>query len=652
MSSPPTVHDDAALPVTKRSTAPKDLAFAIWFVFLSAVSGISAYYHALTGFGPWDDEGTAMVMVKHYLAGIKLYDRPSLPYGPVYFFYNWAVRTVSGTPETHDVVRMSELLPWLLTAFLAAWIIFRLTSSLAFASVAHLLVFLLLWNVFDNEAGHPQELCILLLVSLVAAGIVASTPRWHFLGLALVGVLTAALLLVKINIGVFAILATAVAVSVHSPKTKLSQLAFYASGAASLLLPVVLMRAHLSDWPTKMFGLLVLVSTMAALLVLVRAPRARGFTLFESIAAAGAFVSFLVVVIVVLKIQGVLLNDAVHALLLDILGPLVVHSVWYIPLLFTVGREWYLWIIAGLFLAGYFSGSVSEQRRESGVAYLKVLLILLTMVDVLFRIHPLGTYLSGLVPDFFFLVPPFCWLLLYWNSGEDRGSYSFARTLLCILAILQMLYAYPIAGAQVRFAEVLPAIALIICLSDFLAWQGKRFGQVYAIALRALGPIALVCAAVLYLALARSAHNAYQALPSSQLPGAGRIHLQDAQAQEYRWLVRQLDSHCDVFIGLPEVPSLHIWTGKDPLSGTDMSNWMMVMPDEQQVAASALLSQHPNACAVYNQELVDFWNQPRRDLSSLPLVHYLSQNFKVAGTAGPFALLVHNDRELSIESIH
>src|SRR6202044_3107264 len=152
--------------------------------------------------------------------------------------------------------------------------------------------------------------------------------------------------------------------------------------------------------------------------------------------------------------------------------------------------------------------------------------------------------------------------------------------------------------AQVRFAEVLPAIALIICLSDFLAWQGERFGRVSAIALRALGPIALVCAAVLYLALARSARNAYNALPSLQLPGSSRIHVKDPQAQDYRWLVRQLDNHCDVFVGLPEVPSLHIWTEKDPVSGTDMSNWMMVMTDEQELAASTLLSQHPNACGV------------------------------------------------------
>jgi hypothetical protein len=652
MSSPLASHDYAALPLTKRSTASKDLAFAIWFVFLSGVSGISAYYHALTGFAPWDDEGSLMVTVKQYLAGMKLYSQIPVPYGPVYYFYNWAARTVSGTPEIHDVVRISELLPWLLTAFVAAWIVFRLTSSIALASVAHVAVFRLLWSCFYYEAGHTQELTILLLVSLAAAGVVASTARWRFLGVILVGALTAGLLLVRSNSGVFAILATSLAVSAYSPKTKLSQLAFYASAAASLLLPIVLMKARLSDWPTQMFAALVLLSTMAALLVLVRAPRARCFTLLDSVAAIGAFVLFCLVVTVILKIQGVLLSRAIYALFLQPLGPLVVQSTWYVPLPFAVRREWPLWITAGLFLAGYFSQSLSKQRRESGLAVLKFLLVLFAAVDLLYGVYP---YLLnfGIVPDFFFLIPPFGWLLLYWNTDEDGYSYSFARTLLCVLAILQMLHAYPVAGSQVTFVEVLPIIALMIFLSDFLAWYRKRLGspsETASTALRALSSGALVCVAVFYFSIAGSARKAYKSLPSLQLPGAGKIHLPDAQAQDYRWLVRQLDSHCDVFVGVPEVPSLHIWTGKDPLSGMDIDDWMISMPDERQLAASELLSEHPNACAVYNQELVDFWDRPHHDLSSLPLVSYITHNFKVVGTTGKFSLLVKKERDVAAES--
>src|SRR5271169_2117293 len=163
----------------KSSSLQKNGAFAFWFAFLSVLAAFSAYYRMFTGFSSYDDEGTLMVFVKQYLAGMKLYKQIPVPYGPAYFFYNWAVRTFSRTPVTHDVVRMSSLIPWLLTAFVCAWIVFRFSESLALATVTHLFVYATLAAFFHNEPGHPQELCILLLVCVVASGVVASIPRWR-----------------------------------------------------------------------------------------------------------------------------------------------------------------------------------------------------------------------------------------------------------------------------------------------------------------------------------------------------------------------------------------------------------------------------------------------------------------------------------------
>jgi hypothetical protein len=172
----------------------------LWFAFLSVLANVVAYYRMFTGFNPYDDEGALMVTVKQYLSGTKLYNQTLNPYGPVYYFYNWALRTLSGTPVTHNVVRMSSLIPWLLTALVSAWIVLRLTDSLVLASLTHLLACSTLSAFFHNEPGHPQELCILLLVCLVASGIVTQIPGWRPWGMTLVAALTAALLLVKVNI--------------------------------------------------------------------------------------------------------------------------------------------------------------------------------------------------------------------------------------------------------------------------------------------------------------------------------------------------------------------------------------------------------------------------------------------------------------------
>src|ERR1700683_559928 len=128
----------------KPSRKQEPYTVALWFTFLSVLAGIAAYYRMFTEFRPYDDEGSLMITVKQYLGGMKLYNQIVVPYGPVYYFYNWALRTLTRTPVTHDVVRMSSLIPWLLTALVSAWIVYRLTGSLALASFTHLLTSIVL----------------------------------------------------------------------------------------------------------------------------------------------------------------------------------------------------------------------------------------------------------------------------------------------------------------------------------------------------------------------------------------------------------------------------------------------------------------------------------------------------------------------------
>jgi hypothetical protein len=107
---------------TNSSSFPKRPCIALWFLALSGLAGIAAYYWMFTGFSVWDDEGTLLLTVRQFLGGMKLYDQIK-GYGPVYYSYNW-IRIASGTPATHDTVRMSSLIPWLLTALVCAWIVY------------------------------------------------------------------------------------------------------------------------------------------------------------------------------------------------------------------------------------------------------------------------------------------------------------------------------------------------------------------------------------------------------------------------------------------------------------------------------------------------------------------------------------------------
>jgi hypothetical protein len=621
----------------QHSSTLKKYAFIAWFLFLTVLAAIAAYYRMFTGFSFYDDEGTLMILVKQYLGGTKLYDHVLLPYGPVYYFYNWALRTLSGTPVTHDVVRMSSLVPWLLTALVSAWIVFRLTRSLALASATHLLTSLTLSNFFHNEPGHPQELCIFLLVCVVACGIVAPIQRWRLLGMILLGVLTAALLLVKVNIGAFVFLAISLALLSHSAKTKLSRLAFHAVAAACVILPAVLMKSHLADESTRLFAVLVTVSIIAVLLVLLSVPRTCCFRFRDSWIALFSFASTVAGVILVLKAQGIDLSHMLHALVLDSLSIYVNHQAWYLAL--PLEQSGLLWIVGGFAAAVFFSRNGAEKERTKyKLLHLKLYLAIFIVVVL---------FLGGWMYE---LVPPFCWLALYGRPEDGSESDAFPRTLLCAVTVLQTLYAYPIAGSQRSFILVLPIILIMVCLGDFLLWQQKKLPIIPPSLIRAVTPMLLLCVAASYLAIISSERKGYFSLPSLQLRGAGRIHLNQTQARDYRWLVRNLDDHCDVFVGLPELPSLHLWTGKDPLAGLEVDNWMLTASNEQQIAASTVLSEHPNACAIRNPDLVGFWTRTNQNLGPPPLARYLHENFKVVGSTGQFSFLVRNERNLNIAS--
>src|SRR5450759_2028640 len=283
---------------------PSAVRTAAWFTLLTVPAAFAAYYRIFSGFAEWDDEGTLTMQVRQYLTGSRLYEEIYSGYGPVYFFYNWMIRSATGNVLDHNAVRLTSAAVSLLCPLLCAWIVLRLTRSLAAASVAHLLVFRGLL-FFTNEPGHPQELCMLLLLCLAGSGLLAANPRYLWLAMAAAGSLAAALTLVKVNIGIFAILAVAVTILFQSPPTWFWRIAQYAAGAAALVLPFALMRVHLND-PAAQAYCVVVTAAMAG--VLAGAPcLAKAGTISDRhcLAAAAGFAVTFGLVLLVLFWQGV-----------------------------------------------------------------------------------------------------------------------------------------------------------------------------------------------------------------------------------------------------------------------------------------------------------------------------------------------------------
>ena len=608
----------------------------LWFGFLTLLGGIWAYYRVFTGFSFWDDEGSMLASVKQYIDGLKLYDQFWSGYGPVYYFYNWLLRSSTGTPVTHDVARISSLLPWLATALVCAWIILRVTDSLVLATLSHLLTLYAL-QFFAFEPGHPQELCIFLLVCFVASGTLIGQRR-HLLATVLLGALPAALLLIKVNIGIFAILAAGLSLSFHVRGNWLSKIFGASFVAASLFLPFALMRHQLADTQALVYCVLLIAAVGALSLIIFRSNRTISITSRDSGIVVISFVLTFAAIVLVTTAQGSSPRSMLDRLVLNHVR-ISVGGLWYVPV--SLSTKWLYWTFSGLATAGWVTFSMKNKGNLSSKYLFPIKLLFgLGVIAALF-----ATNRSQLLA----FATPFCWLLLYPLPENGATALVFWRTLLCTTAVIQTLCAYPVAGSQVLFIRVLLLVVGVICIDDFWLWFAAKydFRLRQPRLLRVAGSVALFCLVLDYAYIAYVQRESYYSLPALNLAGASRIHLNEQQARDYQWLTRSSVNYCDILIGLPNIPSLNFWAGMNPPGRLNIDAWMLVLSDQEQLEIELELSKHPKACAIYNPEILGFWNRKGRDMSGFPLVRYIHDEFKPVGSMDNFVFLVRNERDLS-----
>jgi hypothetical protein len=590
-----------------------------------------------TGFSGWDDEGALMISVKNYLNGFKLYDEVFSGYGPVYYFYNWFIRLISGSSVTHDVTRMTSVVIWVVSPLISAWIALRLTNSLLSASVAHVLSYRSL-QYFVYEPGHPQELCILLLLCLAASGLIATRPSSRSIAAILVGAICAALLLIKVNIGIFVVLSAALAFLFLSPRTTVSLIARIAAAAAAIVLPVLLMKVHLDDNAARAYCFVVTASAAALAVAPLSTVKKVSVSLRDGFVALVSFLVTSALCIVILLAKGVSLQGILFSLVLVHVKLNVEQRFWYLSS--ELGLLWILWAAGGLIVAVVFARNM---RRDPEAAHR-----VLVSIKLIFGV---SAVLVALVSPYSLLgfVTPYCWLVLYSPRRHGEFDQSFARFLLGITAVLQTLYAYPIYGSQSAFIRELLVVVSAVCMGDVLAEARERYAMPDWSA-RWIRPVVigiLLCVPLYYLRRDFKTASVYYSLPSSGLKNAERIHMSASQVSDYHWLVARLQRDCDVFIGMPDLPSFTFWTGKEPLTKLSVDDWMFALTNEQQSRVVSVLARHPDGCVFYNPDLVAFWNRAGRNLDALPLARYIKENFKTVEQKHRFYFMVRKERDFA-----
>lgn len=627
-------HDPLNPPRPARAPQGLDRRHVIfWFTLLTALAGAAAYLRMMTDFSPYDDEGTIMFTVKQYMAGLKCYDQILSPYGPVYYFYQWALHTATATPVTHDVVRIAALLPWLGTALISAWIALRLTRSLILAALVHLGTSLVL-GFFQGEPGHPQELTLVLLVVLAAVPVIAAWEERRTVLMLALGILPALLFLIKINIGAFAVVAVAMTLLSCGPRNRGWRELALAAAAACTALPLILMRSHLDAEWARSYCWLEVASVAGCVCCLLRIRRGPLVTPRDCMLAAGAFVVTFAAVIAILLAQGVSMPAVYDSLLVAPARIYMSDRTWFrAPWLLKLTS---LWALAGLGTAMLTAwtqplrGTPAWRALFAGKTVFGAVALVTILCD-----RPLLS-----------IVTPFAWLLLFDPNQAGDESQSFPRRLISILAVLQTLYAYPIAGSQAGFINILLLIIVGGCVGDSLSWlaNSRRTPQALTHWGRAAATVALAAVALVQVRIGVDRYRIYRSLPSLDLPGARLVHTAPDVKATFHWLVANLNQRCDSFESLPGLPSLSFWTGIQTLTRFNIGAWTYTLSPDQQQQVVAAISTHPRACAVYNRTLTEFWNPGGKSLESLPLAAYIFRSFQPVGASGDYQLMLRNER--------
>lgn len=589
-----------------------------------------------TGFAVYDDEGYMLTALQSFLNQGALYEDVFSQYGPFYYEIWGVLFSVFGIPVSHDGGRSVTLAVWLLSSLMIGLATARMTGSVVLGLGSQMLVFASL-GTLTSEPMHPGGLIVLLLALIVlVACCVRTKPSVG--PMAVIGGVVAALMLVKINVGVFALAALVLACSVsYSPLANRRWLRMLAEGGF-IALPFVLMASTLGESWARDYATHVAVAAVGVVIVLRTrdVPRRASEELWW---LGGGFLA-----VAVLSCLAVVMSGTSPGSLLDgLVGqPLKQSDAFSIP--FEPANRIYLLDAAALSGAAAYWYVARGRGRAAGAAWASVVPLVSILVGIQMALSPIGRTLpfdATNLPGYQLSLLAFAWLALVPSPGNGSRAFAFGRLLLPLLAVLQALHAFPVAGSQILWSAFLLVPVGVICVGNGIHGLVSNLGdererRAFAIfgALGAVLLIGFVANAVLREPL-RDARAAYNASIPLDLPGARNVRLGPEEVELYRSISTSINANCETFLALPGMNSFYVWTEREPPTGHNATAWMTLFDDERQRAVIGGANRVAELCLLENEPLAAGWGA----IPEGPLVKYMRKEFKPISNIGEYRLL-------------
>ncbi len=569
--------------------------------------GAYAYYSVFGMIVAYDDEGYMLIQIHDFFSGWPLYDDIVTLYGPMYFLCAKIWFTL--LPIGHDTNRFLTIGSLGVSAILCGVCVLGLTRRASLAIFAGVLTGLRILPAFAAEPGHPQVVVAMLLAA-TAATIAWGNQRGPILMGGIVGLLVGALGMTKINIGGFAAISIFLAFVLVSDDRK-----WFARPLKALLtimiigLPIALIKSKLNT-PQGLLQALFYMAPIAAVLMTAlwestKGARTEWNTIaLLSYAAGGAVVTIglclfalqhgstlmgLVNGIVLMPVRmagafggGPRVRDSIPEALLSLSVAatywLCARRGWEVPAFITaLIKLVFAFTVIGAVVAGTLGRNVAFDRSGWGVSLagwgLFLWIMLVRMPDT-----------DGEV-----------------ESDGVSGGLRPGRLGLALLAALQPLQTYPVAGSQARIGTMLMIPAAVVCLADVLVWVERRVRNRPPIRwLRACVSMAVLALIALVGLKATKQQSHYAGLAPLGLRESSRVRATERQVAAIRWLVANIERSCSTFLAPTGFNSLYLWANKEPASRVVIPNQVYMFSDAQQHVLLDSLEASPRPMVVYH----------------------------------------------------
>jgi hypothetical protein len=485
---------------------------------------------------------------------------------------------------------------WLACGIVAFLLIYRVTASLVVAAAAHFAIFRAL-RFLSDEVGHPQEVCMLLMLGIL----LAACAQRQTAAMAWAGALAAAIVMTKVNLGIIVLVALGVVWAQALPPGPLRRAVLPAAWLGAFVMPLVLMSQHLSQPWAYRHALLYLLSLAAVFPQVNRGkPQPLGLRHF-GVAALSAFLSAAFFCVFMMA-HGSTLWGMFESMVLWSRSRFATG--WTIPL--------------ELDTAALFLGAVcvwlswrSERLPDAWIAGMK--LVLAAAAALLAAVSGYRVLLE--------IALPLIWLVLLRPRLRRDQEVAPVRSLLAVMGVLQTLYPYPVAATHTQFACVLPIAISAVCAWDALPWLAERL----PIPSRAVAAAVLAIAA-LYVATGWLSWRQFQGMEPIGLRGAQRTRLPHAQAEAFRRLTAAAKP-CSMLVTESGMYSFNLLTGKPGPVTMRSGPWMFLMDDAEQQSAVRELEASPQVCGIFRPDIYNYWSLVHESTRG-PLEAYLRDRFR------------------------